>query len=85
MDHDLLGPAIRQGLEKGREEGWQEGSQTGRSEEALAYTLRLMTRRFGTLSAEVQKRLAKLSTSELEDVGQRLLQGASLSDLFGGV
>jgi hypothetical protein len=33
MDHDLLGPAIRQGREAGREEGREEG----RREEGLAF------------------------------------------------
>jgi hypothetical protein len=80
MDHDVLGPAIRQGMERGREEG----SQIGRNEEALAYTLRLMTRRFGALPAELQQCLGKMSTSELEDLGERMLDAASLSDLFGG-
>ena len=79
MDHDLLGPAIRQGLEKGRQEGRQEG----RNEEALAFLSVLMTRRFGTVPAEVRERLAKMSTSELEEVGQRLFEVASIDELFG--
>ena len=50
----------------------------------MAYRLRLMTRRFGTLPAELQRRLGKMSASELEDLGERMLDAASLSDLFGG-
>src|SRR5437016_79618 len=32
MDHDLLGPAIRRGMEQGREEGRHEGREEGRHE-----------------------------------------------------
>ncbi len=79
MDHDLFGPILRQGMEKGREEG----SQIGKNQEALAIVSRLLTRRFGLLPAEVRERLGKMSTSELEDVGERLLDVAGIDDLFG--
>jgi predicted transposase YdaD len=75
MDHDVIGPAIRRGLEQGREQGTQT--------EALAYTRRLLSRRFGTLPPPIEDRLAKLSTAELEDLGLRLLDATALTDLFG--
>jgi hypothetical protein len=66
MDHDLLGPAIRQGLEKDPKEG--------RNQEAFAFLSLLLTRRFGTVPSAVTERLVKLPTSELEEIGQRLSQ-----------
>jgi len=78
MDHDVIGPTFRKGLEKGREEGREQGTQT----EALAYTRRLLTRRFGALPTGFEDRLAKLSTRELEDLGLRSLDATALADLF---
>jgi len=54
----------------------------GRNEEALAYTRRLLSRRFGILPAAMEDRLSQLSTSELEDLGVRLLDATSLTELF---
>lgn len=82
MNHDVLGPAIRQGIEKGLERGLEKGSQIGKHEEALAYTHRLLAERFGNLSVDFLDRLRKLSTTELEDLGVRSLKVASLGDLF---
>ena len=82
MDHDVIGPAIRRGLEQGREEGREEGREQGTQTEALAYTRRLLSRRFGTLPTAIEDRLSKLSTIELEDLGVRLLDATALSDLF---
>jgi flagellar biosynthesis/type III secretory pathway protein FliH len=35
MDHEVLGPKYREGLEKGREEGLREGLQEGLVRESL--------------------------------------------------
>ena len=82
MDHDVIGPAIRQGLEQGRREGKQEGKQEGRREEAITMLRRLIAARFGPLSASTEDSLGKLSLSELEDLGVRLLSASNLADLF---
>jgi len=86
MDHDVIGPAIRRGLEQGMEQGLEKGLEKGREQgtrtEALAYTRRLLSRRFGTLPTAIEDRLSKLSTIELEDLGVRLLDATALSDLF---
>lgn len=82
MNHDVIGPAIRQGLEQGLEQGIQKGSQLGRHDEALAYTRRLLARRFGVLPTFVEGRLNHLSTDGLEDLGVRILDAGSLTDLF---
>jgi hypothetical protein len=70
MDHKVLGPAIRQG----REEGMQEGE--------LIILRRQISKRFGPLSASVNDRLSRLSTSELEDLSLRLFDATSIDDLF---
>jgi predicted transposase YdaD len=78
MDHRVIGPAIRQGLEQGR----REGAEQGRREEALAIIRRQITKRFGQLSVTFEERLGKLSASELEDLGERFVDATSLTDLF---
>jgi hypothetical protein len=78
MDHEVIGPAIRQGLEQGKQEGRQEGKQ----EEAVAMLRRLMTKRFGPLPRSVEDHLAKLSLAELENLGDRFLDAGSIAELF---
>jgi predicted transposase/invertase (TIGR01784 family) len=82
MDHDVIGPAIRQGLERGREEGRQEGKQEGRQEGELAILRRLIQKCFGTLPAWADDRLTTLSVGDLEDLSLRLLDVKSVNELF---
>jgi hypothetical protein len=70
MDHDVIGPAIRQGMEQGKHQ------------EAVAIFRRLMTKRFGTLPPSVEDQLGKLSLAELENLGDRFLDATSIADLF---
>ena len=74
MEHDLLGPAIRQGME--------EGFQRGRREEALELLESLMTKRFGSVPVDVTVRLAKCSEGELRGLVMRTLDVKSIEDLF---
>jgi hypothetical protein len=74
MDHDLLGPAIRQGREAGREEG--------RREEGLTILRRLLAKRFGTLPNWLDERLSKLSTAEVGELSPRVLDAKSIEELF---
>ncbi len=78
MTHDVLGPAIRQGRKEGREEGLQEGLQQGE----LAILRRMIGKRFGALPSVYEKRLAKLSSRELEALSLRLFDAKSIEDLF---
>ncbi len=74
LDHQVIGPAIRQG----RQEGWQEGRQEGRQE-----ILRLMLeKRFGSLPAWVEARLRSLSASDLDGIAVRILDATRLEELF---
>ncbi len=80
MDHDVLGPAIRQGIQQGMQEGMQAGVQKGE----LTILRRLLGRRFGNLPPSFDERLSNLSSSELEDLSVRLFDAKSLDELFPG-
>jgi len=70
MDHDVIGPAIREGLQRGRQEG------------ELAILRRQMEKRFGAIPAWADERLTKLSTPEIEDLSLRLLDAKSINEFF---
>jgi hypothetical protein len=70
MDHDFLGPLIRQG----KQEGLQEGE--------LTILRGQLAKRFGTLPVWVDDRLTNLSTTELEDLSLRLFDVKNLDELF---
>lgn len=61
-DQSVFGPAIKQGLEQGRQEGRQ------------AMRTHLIQKKFGTLPAHLESRLAKLSFAELDEVADRILE-----------
>jgi hypothetical protein len=67
-------------LAQGRLEGRQEGRQEG---EALLLQ-RLLARRFGPLPAAIVERIAAASCADLERWGERVLDAASLDEVFGG-
>ena len=79
MNHRLFGPAIRQGLERGREEGREEG----REQEALAMLRRMMIKKFGSAPEWATALLANRSTTELEELSERLFDVKSVEELFG--
>ncbi len=66
MDHQIIGPAIRQ----------------GRIEGTLDILREQITDRFGTPSPETEERLAKMSVAELKGLGVRLMHVKSLNELF---
>jgi hypothetical protein len=71
MDHDLLGPIFRRGL------------QQGRIEERKAMVMRLLEKRFGTVPTWARQRLEAMPAPELEETGLRLLDARSLEELLG--
>jgi hypothetical protein len=95
MDHDLLGPLLRQGMAAGEIQGMEKGMETGiakgmaegmaegRVEGERAFFQKLATRRFGTLPNWASERVNQLGIEELEDLGVRLLDARSLEELFG--
>ncbi len=60
----------------------QEGRVLGRGEQALAMIYRLLPRRIGVVVPELQQRLLQLSTSQLEDLGEALLDFEEPNDLI---
>jgi predicted transposase YdaD len=59
----------------------QEGRVGGKLEEAQSLVLRLLTRKLGTLNEALQSRLNLLSVTELETLGEALLDFTQLADL----
>jgi predicted transposase YdaD len=78
MDHEVIGPAIRQG----RTEGKLEGRAEGKIEEASALAQRMLEARFGPLAVKTRRRIAKLTLPELEDLAIGLLTAKSITELF---
>jgi hypothetical protein len=74
MDNDVLGPAIRKGIDQGLKEGRQEGEM-----HILAIQLE---KRFGPLPNWATEKLANSSTEDVERLAVRLLESTSLEDLF---
>jgi hypothetical protein len=74
MDHEVLGPLIRDGMEKGLEKG--------KLEEGTLILRRLIAKRFGPLPSWAEERLAKLTLSQLEDLSLRVLDAQSMTDMF---
>ncbi|BAY89632.1 MULTISPECIES: DUF4351 domain-containing protein [unclassified Tolypothrix] len=62
-------------------EGIERGQQQGRQQEALTLVLRQLNRRCGSLTPQLQERIQGLSVVELEDLGEALLDFASVADL----
>jgi hypothetical protein len=67
------------GREEGRTEGRTEGEAAGRA----ALVCRLLTVRFGPLSAESEARVRSASIAELDAIGERLLTAPSLEEALG--
>lgn len=73
--------AERFGFERGVQEGRQEGKQEGRQEGELSLVLRLLKRRLGTITPETEAQIIALSLTQLEELGEALLDFSKLSDL----
>jgi predicted transposase/invertase (TIGR01784 family) len=63
------------------EQGIAEGEQRGRTEEARSLILRQLTRRVGTLPANIETQVQALTLPQLEALGEALLDFAQLRDL----
>ncbi|WP_445248935.1 Rpn family recombination-promoting nuclease/putative transposase [Microcoleus sp. OTE_8_concoct_300] len=69
--------ATRIGIEQGLRQGIEQGIKQGN----VTLIVRQLERRVGPLSPEIQTRIAQLSTQQLENLGEALLDFASVSDL----
>jgi predicted transposase YdaD len=59
----------------------REGIQQGRQEEALSFTMRLLARRIGEVTPQLQSQIQNLTTAQLEELGVALLDFNNSSDL----
>ncbi|MDJ0615396.1 MAG: DUF4351 domain-containing protein [Calothrix sp. MO_192.B10] len=57
------------------------GREQGRQQEACAMVLRLLNRRVGALTPQLQEVIQQLSTPQLEDLGEALLDFSTMADL----
>jgi len=63
------------------EEGIQQGLQQGMQQEAATLVLRQLNRRFGRVTPQLQERIQNLSTTELEDLAEALLDFTNIADV----
>jgi predicted transposase YdaD len=70
MEHEFIGPLLRQGRAEGRVEGQVE------------ILLSQIQKRFGRVSPAVAQRIAALKPTQLKRVGLRLLDANRIEDLF---
>ena len=86
MENEVLGPAIRQGLEQGRVEGRSEGRVEGRVEgrsEGMALLLESqLEKRFGSLPPTLKERLFAAPSAALATWSLRVLDASSLEEVF---
>jgi len=74
--------AIEQGLEKGLEQGIERGRREGQQEALSGVLHRQLTRRFGTLPAELAQRLSQATPEQLEIWADRVLDATVLDEVF---
>jgi predicted transposase YdaD len=67
--------------QKGKDEGRQEGRQEGKLEGERSLILRLLTRRIGDVPTDLQSQIQSLSLSQLESLGEALLDFSQPDDL----
>jgi predicted transposase YdaD len=60
---------------------YQEALQEGRQEEGLSLVLRLLTRRVGVLTPELEAQVRSLSLTQIEELSEALLDFTDISDL----
>jgi hypothetical protein len=69
-------------IAEGEARGEARGETRGREGEARQMALRLLRRRFGDLPASLVSRVERLEVAECETLAERLVDGASLEQLF---
>ena len=72
---------LEEGIQQGKLEGIQQGKLEGKQQEALAFIMRLLSRRVGIIETQVQEKIQKLSVNKLEDLGEDLLDFTTVADV----
>lgn len=70
-------------MDRARLEGEQSGQQLGQIREAQTLILRLLKRRVGNVSMDVETRIRGLPIDRLEELGEALLDFTQMDDLIG--
>ena len=86
---EMMNPWVKQGWDEGRKEGLQAGIQEGKKEGIQTgiqvgkeeLIVRQLNRRFGSVSAQVTERLNRLSSEQLNDIGEALVDFKTYADL----
>jgi predicted transposase YdaD len=73
--------AERFGFERGIKRGIEQGIEQGMAQEARSLILRQLTRRIGTIAPNIESQISTLSVSQLESLGEALLDFSSAADL----
>ena len=71
-----------EGVAQSLQQGIQQGIQQGKTEGKVELILRLLTRRFGTIAPEIQSRINSLSSGDLDELSETLLDFSEVSDLY---
>ena len=74
-------PLVRFGMNKGLRKGLGKGFRKGRLQGELELVLRLLTRRLGKISAPEDKAIRRLPLSDIEALGEALLDFRTRADL----
>jgi predicted transposase YdaD len=69
-------------MSRARLEGQLEGETRGRQQAGQTLIMRLLTRRFGNISPELQSQVRSLPSDRLEDLGEALLDFGEMNDLL---
>ena len=72
---------VAEATAKGKAEGREEGKQEGRQEGEAAIVLRQLRRRIGEIDVNLEATIRELSVTQLENLGEALLDFTNRSDL----
>jgi predicted transposase YdaD len=78
---EILEEGRQEGRQEARQEGREEGLRAGRRQEAAAWAIRQLSRRFGSLGDDSRERLSSLPLHQLEQLAEDLLDFSSPGDL----
>jgi flagellar biosynthesis/type III secretory pathway protein FliH len=73
---------LEEGIQQGKQQGIQQGIQQGKKEVQIELILRLLERRLGGLSPDLQTQIGQLSSEKLENLSETLLDMTNLDNLI---
>ncbi|MDD2748516.1 DUF4351 domain-containing protein [Acidithiobacillus sp.] len=76
------GLGMERGMEQGLEQGLEQGRQQGRQQGEQQMLRKLLQKRFGPLRPEFEARISSASVEELERLGEQVLEGLTLDQIF---